>query len=604
PVADFRRVTRAEFRARVLLYDRRLFGVAVRARHCPRTRGVLARRLGRRALDRAARRHPGTRIAAPPLQPRGALPAAVHLRAGAHSWRPGQDRVGHAAAVGVAAAEPCRQLRGIWRHHPPLQLVHHGVGSGDRHRFLVHPAAYGVGPHRAGGRTRSRDARRTRRQRRLDLYRHVYAGLVSRRARRRPGDAHQEHCAGYGRGDHRRGLHRRGDRRPRLLLGNFPRRPDLRTGAVLRHPDFSALFHLRRVGADGRHSHCPALGPVGAAPQMKRIPWTIVVLAALLLVPFIGSRFYTFVATDIVIVSLFAMSLNLLLGYTGLVSFGHAAYFGIGAYTCALLMKSANAPFLPSLLAAGLMAGVFALLFGFFCVRLTRIYFAMLTLALAQIVWAICFKWNDVTGGEQGLPNVPYPGMEWMGSVPVLGNFRVGDHFYLMALVIVAVCFAGLRRIVDSPFGRVLTVIRDNPERAQFIGVNVRAYQLAAFVVAGFFAGISGGLFGIFNRGVFPDFAFWTKSAEPLIMTILGGMGSFWGPAGGAAAFIVLNQQITSYTEYWPLTMGTVLIVLLFVFPGGIAGTLTGIVARLRARPPPSATSEPVGEAGMVKPNA
>jgi branched-chain amino acid transport system permease protein len=337
---------------------------------------------------------------------------------------------------------------------------------------------------------------------------------------------------------------------------------------------------------------------------MRRIPWTLVVFAGLLVVPFIGSRFYTFVATDIVIVSLFAMSLNLLLGYTGLVSFGHAAYFGIGAYTCALLMKSANAPFLPSLLAAGLMAGVFALLFGFFCVRLTRIYFAMLTLAFAQIVWAICFKWNDVTGGEQGLPNVPYPGMEWMGSVPILGNFRMGDHFYLTALVVVALCFAGLRRIVGSPFGRVLTVIRDNPERAQFIGVNVRAYQLAAFVVAGFFAGISGGLFGIFNRGVFPDFAFWTKSAEPLIMTILGGMGSFWGPAVGAAAFIVLNQQITSYTQYWPLTMGTVLIALLFVFPGGIAGTLTDIYARLRARFGAGATRQAVSGPGMVKPNA
>jgi branched-chain amino acid transport system permease protein len=335
---------------------------------------------------------------------------------------------------------------------------------------------------------------------------------------------------------------------------------------------------------------------------MRRVPWTLLVFSAALVVPFLGSRFYTFVATDIVILSLFAMSLNLLLGYTGLVSFGHAAYFGIGAYTCALLMKSANAPFLPSLLAAGAMAGAFALLFGFFCVRLTKIYFAMLTLAFAQIVWAICFKWNDVTGGEQGLPNVPYPSMDWMGALPIVDNFRVGDRFYLIVLVIVALCFAVLRRIVDSPFGRVLTVIRDNPERAQFIGVNVRAYQLAAFVVAGLFAGISGGLFGIFNRGVFPDFAFWTKSAEPLIMTILGGMGSFWGPAVGAAAFILLNQQITSFTEYWPLTMGTVLIVLLFVFPGGIAGTLTGVVERMRART--RTTTEPAEQPEMVKRNA
>src|SRR6476469_10695908 len=142
-----------------------------------------------------------------------------------------------------------------------------------------------------------------------------------------------------------------------------------------------------------------------------RIPWAALVFLAAAFVPWLGSRFYTFLATDIAILALFAMSLNLLLGYTGLVSFGHAAYFGIGAYTCALLMKSAGAPFLPSLVAAGIMAGAFALVFGFFCVRLTRIYFAMLTLAFAQIVWAVCFKWNDVTGGEQGLPSVPYPEM-------------------------------------------------------------------------------------------------------------------------------------------------------------------------------------------------
>ena len=280
---------------------------------------------------------------------------------------------------------------------------------------------------------------------------------------------------------------------------------------------------------------------------MRRVPWTLVVLVIALVVPFLGSRFYTFLATQIVIVALFATSLNLLLGYTGLVSFGHAAYFGIGAYACALLMKNAGAAFLPSLIAAGITAAAFACVFGFFCVRLTRIYFAMLTLAFAQIVWAVCFKWNDVTGGEQGLPNVPYPDLAMIGSLPILNHLRVGDHFYLLAVAVVALCFAALKRITDSPFGRVLTVIRDNPERARFIGINVRAYRLAAFVVAGFFAGISGALFGIFNRGVFPDFAYWTKSAEPLIMTILGGMESFWGPAVGAAAFTLLNQQITSY---------------------------------------------------------
>lgn len=316
----------------------------------------------------------------------------------------------------------------------------------------------------------------------------------------------------------------------------------------------------------------------------RRIPWTLIVFLVLLPVPFLGSRFYTFVATDIVILSLFATSLNLLLGTTGLVTFGHAAYFSIGAYTTALLMKNLGAPFLPSWIAGGLMAACFALVFGFFCVRLTKIYFAMLTLAFAQIVWAICFKWNDVTGGEQGLPNVPYPGLDWMDMLPLIGDLRVSDKFYYVALVLVALCYAALRRITLSPFGRVLTVIRDNPERAQFIGVNVRLYELAAFAVAGSFAGLAGALFGIFNRGVFPDFAFWTKSAEPLIMTILGGMGHFWGPAVGAAALIILNQQITSYTEYWPFVLGGVLIVLLFVFPGGIVGTLSKLGRRLGGR--------------------
>lgn len=314
----------------------------------------------------------------------------------------------------------------------------------------------------------------------------------------------------------------------------------------------------------------------------RRIPWTLVIFLVALFVPSLGSRFYTFLATEIAILALFAVSLNLLLGYAGLVSFGHAAYFGIGAYTCALLMKNLAVPFLPSLAAAGLMAAAFALLFGFFCVRLTKIYFAMLTLAFAQLVWAVCFKWNDVTGGEQGLPNVPYPDLSWMGFVPGMADLRVGDQFYVLVLIVVAICMAALSRIVGSPFGRMLTVIRDNPERAQFIGINVRLYELAVFVVAGLFAGLAGALFGIFNRGVFPDFAYWTKSAEVLIMTILGGIGHFWGPAVGALTLVLLNQQITSYTQYWPFVLGAILVILLFVFPRGMVGTLYAAFRRLR----------------------
>ena len=317
---------------------------------------------------------------------------------------------------------------------------------------------------------------------------------------------------------------------------------------------------------------------------LRRFPWAVLVFVAAASVPWLGSRFYTFLATDIAILALFAVSLNLLLGYTGLVSFGHAAYFGIGAYTCAILMKTHGVPFGPALAAASLSAAACALVFGLFCVRSSRIYFSMLTLAFAQIVWAVCFKWNSVTGGEQGLNNVPYPDLEWMAALPLLGDLRSGDRYYLLVLVLTGVAFAAMRRIVDSPFGRILTAIRENPERAEFVGVNVHRYQLASFVVAGGFAGFAGALFGLFNRGVFPDFAHWSKSAEVLIMAILGGFGSFWGPAVGAGVLVLLNQQITSYTQYWPLILGAMLIVLLFVFPGGIVGALQAGVRRLRER--------------------
>ena len=230
-----------------------------------------------------------------------------------------------------------------------------------------------------------------------------------------------------------------------------------------------------------------------------RIPWTLIVFLVALWVPWLGSRYDTFIATQILIYVLFAMSLNLLLGVTGLVSFGHVAYFGIGSYVCGILMKTLGVPFLIAFPAAGLGAAAFALVFGYFCVRLTKIYFAMLTLAFSQIVWAICFKWNDVTGGDQGLPDVPFPDLGWMSSLPGFGHFRISEEFYFLVLVLVMLCVAVLHRLERSPFGRVLTTIRENPERAAFIGVNVRAYELAAFTAAGVFAGFSGALFGIFN---------------------------------------------------------------------------------------------------------
>src|SRR5437773_9001026 len=275
----------------------------------------------------------------------------------------------------------------------------------------------------SGGRPWARRSGRPRRQREPPLHGGLHDRLLPRRPGRGAGDAGQDHRPGHGHRDDRGGLHRGGDRRPGLLLGHLPGRPGLRAGALLRHPLHPALFHLLGLRPDGGGADHPAVGPPRATPAMtRRIPWGFLVLLAMFSVPAVGSRFYTFLANDIAIWALFATSLNLLVGVTGLVSFGHAAYFGIGAYTTGLLMKQLSVPFLLAFPAAGVLAGALALVFGFFCVRLTRIYFAMLTLAFAQIVWAICFKWNEVTGGEQGMPDIPYPGFGWIAGLPLIGG--------------------------------------------------------------------------------------------------------------------------------------------------------------------------------------
>jgi branched-chain amino acid transport system permease protein len=195
----------------------------------------------------------------------------------------------------------------------------------------------------------------------------------------------------------------------------------------------------------------------------------------------------------------------------------------------------------------------------------------MLTLAFSQIVWAAAFKWNSLTGGDTGFIGIPFP--QYLDSK---------TRYYYFTLAVVVVCLFIIRKVVNSPFGRILTTIRENSERTEFIGINVKFFQLVAFIISGFFSALAGALFGIFNHSVFPDFLFWPASAEVLIMTILGGMYSFFGPVVGAAVVLYLRMQITSYTQYWPLILGTILAVLLFFFPGGIVGFLQNRLTLLR----------------------
>jgi branched-chain amino acid transport system permease protein len=294
---------------------------------------------------------------------------------------------------------------------------------------------------------------------------------------------------------------------------------------------------------------------------------------ALLAVPLGLPKFYLLLSTEILILGLFAIAFNLLLGYGGMVSFGHAAFYGVGAYTCGLLLKKAGAPFAVSFLAAPVVAAAVALLFGLLCIRLTRIYFSMLTLAFSQIVWAIAFKWYSLTGGDNGLIGIPVPS--------ALADPRA---LYLFTVAIVVLVGAILWRLVNAPFGWTLLAVRENAERAEFVGIHVRRVQLAAFVVSGGVSGLAGALFALFSRGAFPDYAYWTKSAEVLLMTLLGGPYVFLGPALGAAILIVLNSVVTSFTEYWPVVLGAILLVLIYVFPGGVTRLfLVGPAAPARA---------------------
>ncbi len=301
-------------------------------------------------------------------------------------------------------------------------------------------------------------------------------------------------------------------------------------------------------------------------------PPIIIVAIALAILPFGASPFYLSFATDALIGTLLALSLNLLVGYGGLISFGHAAYFGVGAYACGLLMKTAGWSFSLSLLGALVMSTVVALVAGFFCVRLTKVYFSMLTLAFSQIIWAICFRWNDVTGGDQGISGIPYPDFSLLKSIPALAEVSDSQFFYYLVFVIVALCTLLVYRLVHSAFGRILIATRENPQRCTFIGLNVHTIQLATFCIAAALAGIAGGLFGVYNRGIFPDFVYYTKGAEILIMVLLGGSRSFWGPAIGATVLLWLHQETSSYTEYWGAILGIILVILTLALPDGLAG--------------------------------
>ncbi|HLG83675.1 MAG TPA: ABC transporter permease [Bradyrhizobium sp.] len=330
----------------------------------------------------------------------------------------------------------------------------------------------------------------------------------------------------------------------------------------------AAVLIVRPWGLFGKRE-----APARRTPGLTVNPWRPLTSAerlaacALLLVaaalPLIGGNYAVTVGSEIAIFVIFAVSLHFLMAVGGLASFGHAAYFGLGAYGVAFLAKLAGLPMIACLLLGPLLGCLGAAVFGFFAVQLSGVYFAMLTLAFAQIVWSVAFQWVEVTGGDNGILGV-WP--ERWASSP--------SHFYWLSLGIAALAVAGLRMLVFSPFGFALRAMRDSPLRSEAIGIDGKRIQWTAFVIAGTVAGVAGALFAYLKGSVFPDNLGIPLSVDALVMVLLGGVETVSGGIVGAIVYKALNIWLVSKTDLSKLVLGAFIVLIVVAFPKGIVGTL------------------------------
>ena len=289
-------------------------------------------------------------------------------------------------------------------------------------------------------------------------------------------------------------------------------------------------------------------------------------LAVLVALPAALSSYQLSLVTKMLIFGIFAMSLDLLLGYAGLPSLGHAAYFGVAAYTVGLLALRVANNFWLDFPAGLLMAAGVSALFGLFALRTRGSYFLMITLALGQVLWGIAFGWRSLTGGDDGLPSVPRPDL----SLP--WALTGGIPFYYFVLIFFALAVGALALIVSSPFGRALVGIRESERRMEVLGYDVWRYKYVAFILAGLFAGLAGNLFVYFNGFVSPSYLNILFSASALLMVILGGSGTLLGPAIGAAVIVGLENFISGYMERWVLVLGIIYVLVTLFAPNGLVG--------------------------------
>ncbi|HET7876481.1 MAG TPA: branched-chain amino acid ABC transporter permease [Methylomirabilota bacterium] len=322
-------------------------------------------------------------------------------------------------------------------------------------------------------------------------------------------------------------------------------------------------------------------------PPTRVLGWTAPVLLVLLVLPWMVEPYQTVLFSYGLVFAIAALGFNLLLGYTGLLSFGHSAYFGVGAYAVAFIVKYLKITSMEVFLLGGILAtAVLSALLGFLCVRYTRIFFGILTLALSQVLWSLAFKFFWVTGGTDGL-RVPTPtllggtiGMALGAAEDKMGF--LAHRYYYYVLVIFVACVAVMWVIVHSPFGKALQAIRDNETRAEFVGVQVWRYRWVAFIVSGIYTGLAGALWVPLNGLTTPDILVWTFSGEIVFFTVLGGFQTFAGPIIGAVVFNYLKTFAVGYTVYWQLLLGAVLVTLVLALPQGIVGTALRLFAKRR----------------------
>ena len=319
--------------------------------------------------------------------------------------------------------------------------------------------------------------------------------------------------------------------------------------------------------------------------RADRVRWAVVVLLALFaavipplagvyenLNPDASSRFNIFLGTSALVLALWAISYNLMLGYTGMVSFAHAAYFGVGAYTVALIFHRYHLPIVVGLAATPLVAAAVGFLTGLVAQRAVRLYFSLLTLAISQLLFSIVFQWYDFTGGDNGI------------SIQLPDQLSDYTTLYYFTAAVVALCLVLMFIVVRSPFGAALLSIRENRERAASIGINVRAYELAIYTVAAVFAGVAGGLFVMYQQQAYPEMLYWTANAQPVVVALLGGTATFLGPAVGAFIYVVLDNAIAKQFPYqFDIILGAIVLGVVLVVPGGISDA-PSVFMRLRER--------------------